>query len=75
MRFPLEVVGVGKENITCRRHIKYVDNTDLKIETNDLDGKISKICAVLKKTTLKMDFRCERYALLKKGINGNQITM
>jgi hypothetical protein len=42
MGFPLEVVGVGKQEITCRSHIKYADNMDLKIETNDLDGKISK---------------------------------
>jgi hypothetical protein len=47
---------------------------DLKIETDDLDGKISKNCAVLKKTTLKMDFGCESYALLKKDINDNQRT-
>ena len=26
----------------------------------------------MKKTTLKMDFRCESYALLKKNINDNQ---
>jgi hypothetical protein len=42
MRFPLEVVGVGKQKITGRSHIKYMDNIDLKTETNDLDGKISK---------------------------------
>jgi hypothetical protein len=46
MRFPLEVVGVGKKNITCTRHIKYLDNMDLKHETDDLDGKFSKIYAV-----------------------------
>jgi hypothetical protein len=74
MGSPLEVVVVGKHDNTCRSHIKYVDNADLKPETNDLDGKISKSCAVLKKTALKTDFRCESYALLKKGINGNQIT-
>jgi hypothetical protein len=39
---------------------------DLKTETNDLDGKISKSYAVLKKTALKTDFRCESYALFKK---------
>jgi hypothetical protein len=66
MRFPLEVVVVGKQDITCRSHIKYADNVDLKTETDDLDGNISKSYAVLKKTTLKMDFRCESYALLKK---------
>ena len=49
MRFPLEVVVVGKQDITCRSHIKYVDNMDLKTETDDLDGKISKSYAVLKK--------------------------
>jgi hypothetical protein len=42
MRFTLEVVGVGKKNITERSHIKYMDNIDLKTETDDLDGKISK---------------------------------
>jgi hypothetical protein len=42
MRFSLEVVGVGKKEITCIIHIKYVDNMDLKTETDDLDGKISK---------------------------------
>jgi hypothetical protein len=46
MRFPLEVVGAGKQEITCRIHIKYVDNMDLKTETDDLDGKISKSYAV-----------------------------
>jgi hypothetical protein len=74
MRFPLEVVVAGKKDMTCRSHIKYADNVDLKTETDDLDGKISKSYAVLKKTTLKTDFRCESYALLKKGINGNQMT-
>jgi hypothetical protein len=56
MGSPLEVVVAGKHDSTCRSHIKYVDNADLKLETNDLDGKISKSCAVLKKTTLKTDF-------------------
>jgi hypothetical protein len=46
---PLEVVVDGKHDSTCRIHITYVDNADLKNETNDLDGKISKSCAVLKK--------------------------
>jgi hypothetical protein len=46
MRFPLEVVGVGKKNITCRINIKYADNMDLKTETDDLDGKRSKSYAV-----------------------------
>jgi hypothetical protein len=66
MGSPLEVVVAGKHYNTCRSHIKYADNADLKIETNDLDGKISKIYAVLQKTTLKTDFRCESYALFKK---------
>ena len=66
MRFSLEVVVVGKKDITCRSHIKYVDNMDLKTETDDLYGKISKNYVVLKKTALKMDFRCESYALLRK---------
>ena len=43
MIFPLEVVIVGKQDSTCRIHIKYADNADLKTETNDLDGKISKV--------------------------------
>jgi hypothetical protein len=42
MGFPLKVVGARKQEITCRIHIKYEDNMDLKIETDDLDGKISK---------------------------------
>jgi hypothetical protein len=46
MGFPLEVVGVGKQEITCRSHIKYANNMDLKNEIDDLDGKISKNCAV-----------------------------
>jgi hypothetical protein len=46
MRFPLEVVGAGKQEITCRGHIKYADNMDLKTKTDDLDGNISKIYAV-----------------------------
>ena len=58
MTFPLEVVVVGKQDITCRSHIKYADNVDLKTETDDLDEKRSKIYEVLKKTALKTDFRC-----------------
>jgi hypothetical protein len=58
MRFPLEVVVVGKQDSTCRSHIKYADNVDLKTENDDLDGKSSKSYAVLKKTALKTDFRC-----------------
>ena len=42
MRFPLEVVVVGKQDITCRKHLRFADNMDLKTETDDLDGKISK---------------------------------
>jgi hypothetical protein len=56
MRFPLEVVVAGKQDSTCRIHIKYADNVDLKTETDDLDGKSSKSYAVLKKTALKTDF-------------------
>jgi hypothetical protein len=63
MRFPLEVVGAGKQEITCRIHIKYEDNMDLKTETNDLHEKILKIYAVLKKTSLKTNFGCESYAI------------
>jgi hypothetical protein len=66
MGSPLEVFVVGKHYSTCRIHIKYADNADLKIETNDLDGKISKSYAVLQKTALKTDFRCESYSLFKK---------
>jgi hypothetical protein len=43
MRFPLEVVGASKKEITCIIHIKHADNMDLKTETDDLDGKILKI--------------------------------
>ena len=46
MGFPLEVVVASKQDITCRSHIKYLDNVDLKTETNDLDGKILKSYAV-----------------------------
>jgi hypothetical protein len=42
MGFPLEVVGAGKQEITCRSHINYADNMDLKTEIDDLDGNISK---------------------------------
>jgi hypothetical protein len=42
MGFPMEVVGVGKQKITRRIHIKYIDNMDLKTETDDLDRNISK---------------------------------
>jgi hypothetical protein len=53
MRFPLEVVVVGKQDITCRIHIKYADNVDLKTETDDLDGKISKSYAVFQKKRIE----------------------
>ena len=46
MRFPLEVVVIGKKDITCRSHIKYVDNMELETENDDLNGKRSKNCAV-----------------------------
>jgi hypothetical protein len=58
---------------SCRIHIKYVDNMDLKTKNDYLDGNISKSYAVLIKMTLKMDFGCESYAPLKKGIDGNQM--
>jgi hypothetical protein len=74
MRLPLEVVGVGKQEITCRSHIKYANNMDLKNEIDDLDGNILKRNAVLKKMALKTGFGCKSYALFKKGINGNQGT-
>jgi hypothetical protein len=38
MRFPLEVVGIGKKNITRRSHIKYAE----KDENDGQDGRISK---------------------------------
>ena len=66
MGFPLEVVGAGKKKITGRIHIKYANNMDLKTETNDLDGNISKNQAVLKTMALKTNFGCEIYALFKK---------
>ena len=46
MGFPLEVFGVGKKKIIGRSYIKYENNMDLKIETDDLDGKRSKSNAV-----------------------------
>jgi hypothetical protein len=46
MRFPLEVVVSSKQDGTCRSHIKYLDNVDLRTETDDLYGKSSKIYAV-----------------------------
>ena len=46
MTFPLEIVVAGKQDSTCRSHIKYANNVDLKIEIDDLDGKISKSYAV-----------------------------
>jgi hypothetical protein len=46
MRFPLEVVGAGKQNLICKNHIEYADNMDLKTKTDDLDGKSSKSYAV-----------------------------
>jgi hypothetical protein len=42
MGFPLEVIGAGKKKITRISHIKYVDNMDLRTETDDLDGNILK---------------------------------
>jgi hypothetical protein len=42
MGFPLEEVGVGKQEINCRSHIKYPNNMDLKTKIDDLDGKILK---------------------------------
>jgi hypothetical protein len=58
MRFPLEVVVASKKDSTCRIHIKYAYNVDLKTKTDDLDGKRSKSYVVLKKTALKTDFQC-----------------
>jgi hypothetical protein len=47
---------------------------DLKTKNDYLNGKISKLYAVLKKTTLKTDFGCESYVIFEKDINGNQRT-
>jgi hypothetical protein len=74
MRFPLEVVVAGKQNSTSRSHIKYLDDMELKTKTDYMDGKSSTNYAVLKKLALKTDFQCESYAILKKDINGNQLT-
>jgi hypothetical protein len=49
MRFPLEVIVSSKQDSTCRNHIKYADNVNLKTKTNDLDGKSSKSYSFLKK--------------------------
>jgi hypothetical protein len=49
MGFPLEVVGVGKKNITGRSHIKYAENMDLNTEIDGLDGKISQKNRLFKK--------------------------
>ena len=46
MRFPLEVVVTGKQDITCRIHIKYADNVYLKTKTNDMNGNILKNYAI-----------------------------
>ena len=51
MGFSLEVVGASKKNIIGRIHIKYVDNMDLKIETDGMDRKIAKSQVVLKNDT------------------------
>jgi hypothetical protein len=58
MRFPLEVVFAGKQDSTCRIHITYAYNVDLKPEIDDMDGKSSKSYAVLKKMALQIDFQC-----------------
>jgi hypothetical protein len=42
MVFSLKLVGDGNINITGRIHIEYENNMDLKNQTHDLDGKISK---------------------------------
>ena len=59
----MEVVGAGKQEITCRIHIKYAYNMDLKTEIDDLDGKRLKSYAVFKKMALKTDSGCESCAL------------
>jgi hypothetical protein len=63
MGFPLGVVGVGKQKITGRIHIKYVDNMDLK-NWNWWDGwKYLEKLGGFKKRALKTDFECESYVL------------
>jgi hypothetical protein len=57
MRFPLEVVGASKQNITGRSHIKYVDNMYLETKTDDLDGNILKNYVILKKNGTKNRLR------------------
>jgi hypothetical protein len=47
---------------------------DLKDETDGLDENNLKNVLFQKTTTLKTNFGCESYALLKKGINGNRRT-
>jgi len=42
MGIPLEVVGVGKQKIIGRSHIKYAENMDLNTKTDGLDGNLSK---------------------------------
>jgi hypothetical protein len=42
MRFPFEVVRSSKQKVNERIYIKFVDNMDLKFETDVLDGNISK---------------------------------
>jgi hypothetical protein len=52
MGSPLKVVVAGKHDSTCRSHIKYVDNTDLKTKTNDLGWKdLEKLCGFKKNGT------------------------
>jgi hypothetical protein len=74
MRFPLKVVGVGKQNIIGRNHIKYVDNMDLTLKLMIWMGKSQKIRRFRKKPALKTDFECEKLCPFKKDINGNQRT-
>jgi hypothetical protein len=51
--------------------LKYVENMDLKMKLM-VWMESPKKNSLFKKTTLKTNFGCESYALLKKCINGNQ---
>jgi hypothetical protein len=49
MRFPLEVVVAGKKESTCRSHIKYADNVDLKMKLMTCMERARKIMRFKKK--------------------------
>jgi hypothetical protein len=70
----LEVVGASKQNITGRSQIKYANNMDLKLKLMIWMETSQKGRRFKKKKALKRDFTWESYALLKRGINNNQMT-